>query len=264
MAMAAQGNFCEICGEGLASPWFPGGSMAVQQADALFADEPFRRCGLCQKAQPPYERAVAFASYHGAVRDLVHLLKYEHVLSSAQLLAELLAEALQPLLPLMAADTVVIPVPLHVERRRERGFNQSEQVLRALLDQLKLAPTGRLFHAGLDVLARTRATKSQTGLTRPQRKANVRGAFKAKNAAKIAGREVLLLDDVFTTGTTVAECARVLKRAGAKKVWVATVARVLKDGVSPPQRARLAATVVPALELPVAYRPKDPGHSGLF
>jgi predicted amidophosphoribosyltransferase len=78
-----------------------------------------------------------------------------------------------------------------------------------------------------DVLARTRPTQSQTGLTRHQRRENVRGAFVLHNPAAIAGRDVLLIDDVFTTGTTVSECARVLRKAGAAKVLVVTVARVL-------------------------------------
>lgn len=254
------GNFCEICGEGLASPLFE----RPAAEPGLFADAPLLRCGLCQKAQPPYEKAAAFGSYDGAVRDLIHLLKYERVLPAAQLLAELLAEALQPLLPRMAADTVVIPVPLHTDRRRERGFNQSAEVLSALMRELRCEPVGRSFQPRLDVLLRTRATKSQTGLTRPQRKANVRGAFKVVRPDAIAGREVLLLDDVFTTGTTVAECSRVLRRAGARRVWVATVARVLKNDVSlfPPQPA--AQGFMSAPELPVAYRPADPRHSGMF
>ncbi len=273
----SKGSFCEICGDLLASPWFAGGSAAAETSDdrsevsgepTLFADAPLRRCGLCQKAQPPYQQAVAFGSYDDAVRDLVHLLKYEHVLPAAAMLAELLTEALQPLLANMAADTIVIPVPLHAERRRERGFNQAEKVLDELLKQLRCEPTGQHFTARLDVLARTRATRSQTGLTRPQRKANVKGAFKVKNQSVIAGRDVLLIDDVFTTGTTVAECARVLKRAGAARVWVATVARVLKDEVSlsAPLRGVVqgVADSMLASELPVAYRPMDPKHSGLF
>jgi predicted amidophosphoribosyltransferase len=78
------------------------------------------------------------------------------------------------------------------------------------------------------VLVRKRATGSQTGLTRPQRRQNVHGAFALPAPNEVAGRDILVVDDVFTTGTTVSECARVLRRAGAERVWVATVARVLK------------------------------------
>ena len=76
-----------------------------------------------------------------------------------------------------------------------------------------------------------RETQSQTGLTRHQRRENLRGAFRVRVAEKIAGAQIVLVDDVFTTGTTVSECARMLRRAGANKIWVATVARTLKNEV---------------------------------
>ena len=82
------------------------------------------------------------------------------------------------------------------------------------------------------MLERRRETQSQIGLTRHQRRENIRGAFAVARPEEIAGREVLLVDDVFTTGTTVSECARILRRAGASKVWVATVARTLKTEAS--------------------------------
>jgi predicted amidophosphoribosyltransferase len=81
------------------------------------------------------------------------------------------------------------------------------------------------------VLERSRETQSQIGLTRHQRRENLRGAFRVKDREKLSGREILLVDDVFTTGTTASECARVLRRAGAARVWVATVARTLKAEV---------------------------------
>ena len=80
-----------------------------------------------------------------------------------------------------------------------------------------------------DMLERTRPTVSQIGLTRPQRVENIRGAFRVRYPSRVSGRNVLLLDDVLTTGTTVSECARILRKAGADKVWVATVARTLKE-----------------------------------
>jgi ComF family protein len=120
---------------------------------------------------------------------------------------------------------LVIPVPLYRGKRRQRGFNQAEMIARAAItassfpDRLQLAP---------DILVRTRDTNSQIGLTSHQGRENLRGAFSVARATEVTGREVLLVDDVYTTGTTASECARVLRRAGAAKVLVATVARTLK------------------------------------
>ena len=124
-------------------------------------------------------------------------------------------------------DILIVPVPLHPSKRRQRGFNQAELIARAALK----ATQGRHFDLDTNVLARVKPTVSQIGLTRPQRRENIRGAFKVAHLSKVSGREVLLVDDVMTTGTTAAECARVLQRAGADKVWVATVARTLKNNV---------------------------------
>jgi ComF family protein len=122
----------------------------------------------------------------------------------------------------------VVPVPLFRGKRRERGFNQAELLGRAAMKHLR----GNMV---LDAtsLERTRETASQTGLTSHQRRANMRGAFRVKQKERISGRHILLIDDVCTTGTTVGECARVLLRAGAKSVRVATVARVLKGEIKP-------------------------------
>jgi len=127
--------------------------------------------------------------------------------------------------PELAADVVVVPVPLHRRKLRQRGFNQTELIAK---EALKLQPWKGRLSLGPSVLERRRETQSQTGLTRHQRRENMRGAFVVVRSEEIAGREILLVDDVFTTGTTVSECARVLRRAGASKVWVATVARTLK------------------------------------
>jgi ComF family protein len=119
----------------------------------------------------------------------------------------------------------MIPVPLFAAKLRQRGFNQAELIARAAL---KLLASGERYTLQKDVLERSRDTQSQTGLSPHQRRQNLRGAFRVKDRDKISGREVLLVDDVFTTGATASECARVLRRAGAARVWVATVARTLK------------------------------------
>jgi ComF family protein len=159
------------------------------------------------------------------LRELIHLLKYEQVRPAAAVLGRMLHEAMERLD--IAAGTVVVPVPLHNKKRRQRGFNQVDLIVRAALKV-----ESRSMHPGLDVLQRQRETQSQIGLTSHQRRENVRGAFVVAHPDQIAQREVLLVDDVYTTGTTLSECARVLKRAGASKVLVATVARTLKLNVA--------------------------------
>ena len=137
----------------------------------------------------------------------------------------MLAEALKVLESAFEQSTVlVIPVPLYKAKRGQRGFNQSELIARAAL---RLCPPSPLRLAA-GILLRTRDTKSQIGLTSHQRRENLRGAFAVARAHEVTGREIVLVDDVYTTGTTASECAHVLRRAGAAKVWVATVARTLK------------------------------------
>ena len=206
------GSLCSVCGEALLSPAF------------MDRDEP--RCGLCQRAHPPFERAVAYGSYDGGLRDLIHLLKYQQVRPAAGVLGRMLAEAIAGLDAVLPDGMIsVVPVPLHVRKRAQRGFNQSELIARAAVKQLQ-RPQRLQILAG--TLVRRRDTESQIGLTRHQRRENLRGAFAVAEPEGIVNGNILLVDDVFTTGTTAAECARVLRKAGAERVWVATVARTLK------------------------------------
>ena len=226
------GGVCAICGERLVSPY------AFSSGDG----EPI--CGLCRRAEPPYAKAAAYGSYEGGLRELIHLLKYGSVRPAANVLGRMLAEAVSHLEPaLNGGPLVVVPVPLHIRKLRQRGFNQSELITRAALKPL--TPRGR-FHLAPAVLERQRETQSQIGLSRRQRRENMRGAFGVTQADEIKDKPVLLVDDVFTTGTTVSECARVLRRAGASKVYVATVARTLKieaQLATPPDIAAEAATL---------------------
>jgi ComF family protein len=183
-------------------------------------------CGMCRQNEPAFTRASAYGSYDAGLRELVHLLKYERVRPAANVLGRMLAEVVADLAEAFGPKTpVVMAVPLHASKMRQRGFNQSELIARAML---KLRPAALEAKLNTTALVRSRATESQTGLTPPQRRENVRGAFKVVRSDQISGRDILLVDDVFTTGTTVSECAKVLRRAGAARVFVATVARVLK------------------------------------
>lgn len=185
------------------------------------------RCQGCHEFEPNFERAVSFGEYDGALRGLIHLLKYDRVLPAAAVLGELVAEAIAQLPVESDAPTLLVPVPLHAGKRRERGFNQSELIVKYVTKELSPRPEIAA------VLKRQRPTHSQVGLTREERIANLRDAFRVIDPARVKGRTVLVVDDVMTTGTTVSECARVLKKAGAEKVWAATVARTLKSAGRP-------------------------------
>jgi ComF family protein len=211
---AVRGKVCSICGERVLSTY------AESDAAGL------RLCPVCRRIARPFSRAVAYGSYDNELRELIHLLKYNGVRPAAKVLGRLLAEAVAAIAPEFGqAAVLVIPVPLYRGKRRQRRFNQAELIARAAL---KASPIRQRLQLAAGILRRTRDTRSQIGLTSHQRRENMRGAFAVPRTAEVAGREVLLVDDVYTTGTTVSECARVLRKAGAKQVWVATVARTLK------------------------------------
>jgi ComF family protein len=177
-------------------------------------------------ADPPaYARARAAVRYDDVARTMVHALKYGDRLDLAPVMARWMARAGSELL--MDAD-LVVPVPLHWRRMWTRRFNQS-----ATLAKLVAEPHGVPVSYG--ALKRVRATPQQVGLSKPERTANVQGAFRVDPAGKaeIARRHVVLVDDVLTSGATVDSCARALLRAGARQVDVLTFARVV-DSVRTP------------------------------
>jgi ComF family protein len=204
------GLLCSICGERIFSP--------------CASESPALACGLCRRAAPPFARAVAYGSYERELRGLIDLLKYEGVLPAKKVLGRILAEAIVRFGEEFGPEVLLVPVPLHASKKRQRGFNQTEIVAGEAIKLIR----NRGLHFDSTVLVRRRNTESQIGLTRHQRRENMRGAFSIVNRAAVQEREVLLVDDVFTTGTTISECSKVLLRAGATKVWVATIARTLK------------------------------------
>lgn len=175
-------------------------------------------CGGCRRRPPAFSYARAAARYGDVVREALHAFKFGGRRALAAPLGELLAAPGPGALPGEAPD-LLLPVPLHPRRRRERGFNQSLLLARRV---------GRAWGLPVrpDILLRTAATSPQTDLSAPARRANVRGAFALRRPELVAGRHVILVDDILTTGATVGECARVLREGGARTVGVLTVARV--------------------------------------
>lgn len=212
-----EGILCQVCGEKLFSSYTDSGDGAL--------------CGMCRRAQPHFRRAVAYGAYEGALRDVVHLFKYDGVRPAGKLLGKLLDRVASSMA--LPDSVIVVPVPLWSGKRHARGFNQAEAIARSFLS----FQSSSSIQLDTSVLVRTRETASQTGLTRHQRRANVRGAFAVVKPEKVKGRSILVVDDVMTTGTTAGECARVLRRVGAKEVFVATVARATKEAASVPAMA---------------------------
>jgi ComF family protein len=213
------GALCEICGESL-------GMESARFAAAMGVGA----CTLCRLAPPDFARAVAYTAYDEELREMLHLLKYQRVLALAdQPLGEWLASAVMTLAADADAEVMVIAVPLFAARERQRGFNQSVLLADAAVSRLKKVWPGlATAHRAME---RVRDTEAQFGLTAHQRRKNLRGAFRVADTEAVRGREVLLVDDIMTTGATARECARVLMRAGAAKVWVATLARVQAENV---------------------------------
>lgn len=184
-----------------------------------------RLCPDCTFQAPAFEKAVAYGAYVGGMRELIHLLKYERIRPAASVLGRMLAEAVETLS--LTGEITVVPVPLHASKLSQRGFNQSELIARAALPHLHKEERAT-FALEPVAMKRRRETPSQVGMTRDQRAENLRGAFSVALPTLVRDRQVLLVDDVLTTGATVSECTRVLRRAGAKRVWVATVARAVR------------------------------------
>jgi ComF family protein len=189
-------------------------------------------CSLCRMAPPEFERAVAYAVYEDELREMVHLLKYERMRAVAKPLGRLLARAIEMLESEAGRDLLVVAVPLFPSKERERGYNQAVLLADVALAELKKSrPEWRLL-AAHDVIHRVKDTRSQFELTPKGRRRNLQGAFAVADGSRLIGREVLLVDDIYTTGATARACSRVLRQAGASKVWVATVSRAQPEMVA--------------------------------
>jgi ComF family protein len=174
-------------------------------------------CGRCIKKNPPFDIAVSVYLYNGDLSRAVRLLKY----SKKSLVGSHLGELMKNHRLSAISYDAIVAVPLHISRLRERGFNQSQLLAEGLAKGMPLA-------VDKYILERVRPTGSQAGMSSKERQANVRGAFSLRRGADVAGKRILLIDDVYTTGATVKECSTVLKKAGASVVNVLTLARVVE------------------------------------
>jgi ComF family protein len=195
------GNFCPICG----IPFFnsPAGSHI---------------CGDCLGNRPYFAQARAVAGFETVIMDAIHKFKYSRSLFAGNALGCLMADFSFPDF-VFSEYSLLIPVPLHIKRLRERGFNQSLLLAKEIGRKHKLP-------VNFSLLKRIKFTLTQTGLNKIEREKNIKGAFAVKDKKKVAGRNIILIDDVYTTGATINECSRVLLKAGAQKVAVLTLSRV--------------------------------------
>jgi ComF family protein len=175
-------------------------------------------CGTCRTRPPLFTYARSGARYEGTLRDVLHAFKFSRKVALVSPLSEVVLAG--------RADAasrpvdIVVPVPLHRARERERGYNQASLLARRVARSLEAA-------FGERVLRRVRATAAQADLSGAERIANVRGAFALRDGEAVRGRHVAVVDDVLTTGATVFECARMLRAGGAASVGILTVARVV-------------------------------------
>jgi len=196
---------CAQCGQPLAAP-----------AEGIATTT--HRCGACLLTPPTYDRARAVGLYEGVLRDLIHAMKYQRIYGLVRPLGDLLQQHF-PTHWSAPPPAALVPVPLHRSKLRSREFDQALALARHVSQGVGIP-------LWADVLVRHRPTLSQVGLNAVERRRNIRDAFTVQKPQCCAGKALLIIDDVYTTGATVQECARLLRQAGATRVDVYTVARV--------------------------------------
>ncbi len=194
---------CTRCGVPFDSP------LALQHS-------PTHTCGSCRTKPPAFAQAWSLFPYQSPLKEAIALFKYHGKRS----LTTPFLHAMISALPDLPNIDLLMPVPLHPQRLRERGYNQSALLAYGLSRHLKVPLL-------LSCLLRTRATVPQTSLTRKERLTNLRKAFAIKDISRIKDQRILLIDDVYTTGTTLHECAKTFRKAGSGPVYGLTLARML-------------------------------------
>lgn len=176
-------------------------------------------CGSCLRNHYLFDYARSALFYQSPVSNLLLALKFSNATSAVPTLKKIAEQS--GMLAHFAVPDIIIPVPLHIGRLRERGFNQALMLARHCFPQWRT-----LTHASL--LVRTKATTPQSSLSGQQRRQNLKGCFQLSRSGLLTGKKILLVDDVFTTGSTINECSRVLRREKPKRIEVFTVARSLQ------------------------------------
>ncbi len=223
-ALGEQGGLCIACWSKLVIPGNPACALCQRPLGDAFGgtDSGLLTCAPCLAAPPRHDGIAAATLYNPTSRDLVLAFKHGRRVGLGTLLGRLMAARVGDL----EGEWLVVPVPLHRWRLWKRGFNQS-----ALLARTIAAAPGRTL--AVDALVRTRATPSLGGLGRSERAKALRGSIAVNRAwrTRLAGMQVLLVDDVMTSGATSDACMRALHRAGANKVRIACFARVLNEAL---------------------------------
>jgi ComF family protein len=218
-------GLCEACW-GQIQPWAGPACAGCGLPFAAPSQEEGSLCGVCRRGEYQFDFARSYGVYTEPLRSAILLLKFQRRERLGLRLGKLLA-------PLWAAQgefreagqPVLVPVPLHRSRQRERGFNQAEVLARGLAQGLKQASRGLGPDVETRLLERVLPTLPQTGLSFRERRENVRGVFKVASPGGARGRVVVLVDDVMTTGATLSSCASALKDAEVQRVLAITLAR---------------------------------------
>jgi len=213
----AASHLCTSCQEGISSIVSPMCSRCGIPFSSRAGEDHF--CSACLTEKRHFRKARAVGVYQGTLMEAIHGLKYGGKTALSKPLGDLAKDTFCQFWNAGSID-LLLPVPLHIKRLRQRGFNQA-----CLVNKKWAAREGILFDAF--ALSRSRWTEPQTSLARAERHKNVRGAFCLRHPDKVKDQRILLVDDVFTTGATVNECARVLMKAGARWVDVLTLARAV-------------------------------------
>lgn len=208
------GCFCEDCYLRIAFVTAP---LCPQCGIPFIGAGASHSCGDCIKEAPPFAMARAMAKYDGDIAAAITAFKYGKNINIGAALADMFAAHRFADAELTAFD-LVIPVPLHKNRLRQRGFNQSLALAKAFAKKHRL-------QLDFSSLIRSINTLPQTGLTKKLREENIKGAFILRDVKKIQNKSVIIVDDVYTTGSTIKECSRVIQKGGAKTVIALTAAR---------------------------------------